>query len=268
MRSWPTQLKHFFSPALVRRLAGDITRVHRPFPADAFVRQATRGLSRARVARPRPPHRACPRRAPAGGLSRGHRRAGALARRRTPDRRTARPRHGAVLLPAAHDVRGRTRARSLRAVDGGAARADAALQRRGEHSPLHRARSGTDARPARDVDARCQSARAPPGLRRHAVAPAVGAARAAGSTSIPSECWRCSNVSRTTRRRSCGAASPTTSTISGRCIPRCSMRTCAAWLTEASPDRRALVEHALAQRREAGRARGAAAARLRPSGRP
>ena len=39
-------LKTFFSPALVRRLAGDITRVHRAFPADAFVREATRGLSR------------------------------------------------------------------------------------------------------------------------------------------------------------------------------------------------------------------------------
>jgi len=39
------QLKHFFSPALVRRLAADITRVHRPFPSDAFVRQATRGLA-------------------------------------------------------------------------------------------------------------------------------------------------------------------------------------------------------------------------------
>lgn len=39
------QLKHFFSPALVRRLAADITRAHRPFPADAFIRQATRGLS-------------------------------------------------------------------------------------------------------------------------------------------------------------------------------------------------------------------------------
>lgn len=39
------QLKHFFSPALVRRLAADLARAHRPFPADAFIRQATSGLS-------------------------------------------------------------------------------------------------------------------------------------------------------------------------------------------------------------------------------
>lgn len=38
------QLKHFFSPAPVRRLAADIRRAHRRFPADAFVIQAARGL--------------------------------------------------------------------------------------------------------------------------------------------------------------------------------------------------------------------------------
>ena len=37
-------LKAFFSPALVRRLAGDIERVHPSFPSRAFVRDATRGL--------------------------------------------------------------------------------------------------------------------------------------------------------------------------------------------------------------------------------
>ncbi len=37
-------LKGFFSPALVRRLASDITRVHPDFPARAFVRKATAGL--------------------------------------------------------------------------------------------------------------------------------------------------------------------------------------------------------------------------------
>ena len=37
-------LKHFFSPALVRRLAEEIARVHPPFPARAFVKQATRDL--------------------------------------------------------------------------------------------------------------------------------------------------------------------------------------------------------------------------------
>lgn len=38
------QLKHFFSPALVRRLAGDIEAVHPPFPSRAFIRDATTGL--------------------------------------------------------------------------------------------------------------------------------------------------------------------------------------------------------------------------------
>ena len=38
------QLKHFFSPALVRRLAGDIEGVHPAFPSRAFIRDATRGL--------------------------------------------------------------------------------------------------------------------------------------------------------------------------------------------------------------------------------
>ena len=37
-------LKTFFSPALVRRLASDIERVHPGFPARAFVRQACAGL--------------------------------------------------------------------------------------------------------------------------------------------------------------------------------------------------------------------------------
>lgn len=37
-------LKTFFSPALVRRLAGEITAVHAGFPAAAFVKDATRGL--------------------------------------------------------------------------------------------------------------------------------------------------------------------------------------------------------------------------------
>ena len=38
------ELKSFFSPALVRRLAGDVSRVHPGFPARAFVKQATAGL--------------------------------------------------------------------------------------------------------------------------------------------------------------------------------------------------------------------------------
>ncbi len=38
------QLKSFFSPALVRRLAGDIARVHPAFPARRFVAQACAGL--------------------------------------------------------------------------------------------------------------------------------------------------------------------------------------------------------------------------------
>ena len=37
-------LKGFFSPALVRRLAGDIARVHPSFPERAFVKSATSGL--------------------------------------------------------------------------------------------------------------------------------------------------------------------------------------------------------------------------------
>ena len=37
-------LKTFFSPALVRRLAADLARVHPAFPVRAFVRDATRGL--------------------------------------------------------------------------------------------------------------------------------------------------------------------------------------------------------------------------------
>jgi len=38
------QLKTFFSPPLVRRLAGTIARVHPAFPTRAFTRDATRGL--------------------------------------------------------------------------------------------------------------------------------------------------------------------------------------------------------------------------------
>ena len=38
------QLKTFFSPELVRRLADDITRVHAAFPARAFIRVASAGL--------------------------------------------------------------------------------------------------------------------------------------------------------------------------------------------------------------------------------
>ena len=38
------QLKTFFSPALVRRLAGDIARVHPGFDSRAFIKDATRGL--------------------------------------------------------------------------------------------------------------------------------------------------------------------------------------------------------------------------------
>ena len=38
------QLKSFFSPRLVRRLAGDIERVHPSFPRDAFIKEATRQL--------------------------------------------------------------------------------------------------------------------------------------------------------------------------------------------------------------------------------
>ena len=38
------QLKKFFSPALVRRLAGDIERVHPAFPSPAFIKDATNGL--------------------------------------------------------------------------------------------------------------------------------------------------------------------------------------------------------------------------------
>jgi 3-methyladenine DNA glycosylase AlkC len=37
-------LKTFFSPALVKRLAGDIERVHPAFPSRAFIRDATKGL--------------------------------------------------------------------------------------------------------------------------------------------------------------------------------------------------------------------------------
>jgi 3-methyladenine DNA glycosylase AlkC len=37
-------LKTFFSPALVRRLAGDIARVHHRFDREAFIRDASRGL--------------------------------------------------------------------------------------------------------------------------------------------------------------------------------------------------------------------------------
>ena len=37
-------LKTFFSPSLVRRLAGDIERVHASFPSRAFIRDATTGL--------------------------------------------------------------------------------------------------------------------------------------------------------------------------------------------------------------------------------
>lgn len=40
------ELKVFFSPSLVRQLADDVARVHRPFPREAFVAQATRGLGK------------------------------------------------------------------------------------------------------------------------------------------------------------------------------------------------------------------------------
>jgi 3-methyladenine DNA glycosylase AlkC len=40
------QLKSFFSPALVKRLASDISRVHPGFPAPRFVKQACAGLDR------------------------------------------------------------------------------------------------------------------------------------------------------------------------------------------------------------------------------
>jgi 3-methyladenine DNA glycosylase AlkC len=40
----PEQLKTFFSPSLVRRLADEIGRVHPTFPSRAFLRQATAGL--------------------------------------------------------------------------------------------------------------------------------------------------------------------------------------------------------------------------------
>lgn len=40
------QLKTFFNPALVKRLAADISRAHPSFPADAFITQATAGLDR------------------------------------------------------------------------------------------------------------------------------------------------------------------------------------------------------------------------------
>lgn len=39
-----TSLKDFFSPALVKRLAADLVRVHPSFPAGPFVRQARAGL--------------------------------------------------------------------------------------------------------------------------------------------------------------------------------------------------------------------------------
>jgi len=39
-----TQLKHFFSPALVRRLAGEVARVHVRFPRKKFESKATAGL--------------------------------------------------------------------------------------------------------------------------------------------------------------------------------------------------------------------------------
>jgi hypothetical protein len=37
-------LKHFFSPALVRRLASDLALAHPPFPRRAFEREACAGL--------------------------------------------------------------------------------------------------------------------------------------------------------------------------------------------------------------------------------
>jgi 3-methyladenine DNA glycosylase AlkC len=40
----PEALKAFFSPTLVRRVAAEIARVHPAFPASAFVKQACRGL--------------------------------------------------------------------------------------------------------------------------------------------------------------------------------------------------------------------------------
>jgi 3-methyladenine DNA glycosylase AlkC len=40
----PEALKEFFSPSLVRRLAADVRRVHPQFPEKAFVRRATAGL--------------------------------------------------------------------------------------------------------------------------------------------------------------------------------------------------------------------------------
>ncbi len=39
-------LKTFFSPALGRRLAADVARVHAGFRTDAFVKQASAGLDR------------------------------------------------------------------------------------------------------------------------------------------------------------------------------------------------------------------------------
>ena len=42
--SRPMALKDFFSPALVERLAGEVSRAHPPFPRRAFVRDACSGL--------------------------------------------------------------------------------------------------------------------------------------------------------------------------------------------------------------------------------
>lgn len=126
-------LKTFFSSALVRRLAQDIARVHPSFPVRAFTKDACHGLDALEL------------------LARGRHIADALGAHLPPSYpdaiavrlRSLGPEHATdeligvgmapFLLPAAHAVRGRARARALRSLHAGTVRADEALQRRKQH---------------------------------------------------------------------------------------------------------------------------------------
>ena len=131
----------------------------------------------ARASRSGQAHRHRPRQTPAGTVSSRSVRAGAVAGSGTCLRRAHWCRHGAVLLPAAHDLHRGTRAGSLRHLAAGAVRTDEAIQRRGQHPALYREVSGAHVRPVPDVGPRWRCARATPGIRRNASPAAMGAAR-------------------------------------------------------------------------------------------
>ena len=237
-------LKLFFSPQLVRRLADDVERVHPAFARREFVRQACTGLDDARAPRSRQAHRARARGAPARVVSRRDRRARPLARPRARVRRARRRRHGAFLLPAARALRRRARARSLRRVDAGAIRADQALQRRIEHPAVHREIPRADVRrPARWTQD------ANPHVRR-LVSEGTRlrlpwAMRVAWLDEHPERVLELLELLKDDPATLVRRSVANNLNDLGKVRPDLLARTCAAWLENASAERRALVEHAL-----------------------